>query len=617
MSRIQARGSAAADKYAARLRRTGWHLIALGLWAALAAGPAAWASGLPAFLLKADTARLAVEDKEDINPEMATVLGHSQAVHAADYMISSANPLATQAGAAILAEGGSATDAAIAAQMVLNLVEPQSSGIGGGAFLIAYDAAAQKVQAYDGRETAPEEARSNRFMQGGNAIPFWSAVNSGLSVGTPGLLRVLGLAHKAHGKLDWARLFEPAIALAEQGFAVSPRLHALLVENTDLRRQTASAAYFYDEKGRAWPVGHILKNPALAQVFRAVAEGGPDAFYQGAIARNLVEAVAGHPVPGDLSLKDLSGYEAKAREPLCAPYKVYVLCGMPPPSSGPLAVMQMMTILSHTPIATTPPGSLEAVHYFSEAGKLAFADRDVYVADPDFINVPINALLDARYLALRADLIMPRRTIGRAPPGDPIGMLVVRGQDASPELPSTTHIVAVDRDGGVMSMTSSIESAFGSKIFVDGYLLNNQLTDFSLSDVDAEYKPVANRLEPGKRPRSSMSPMLVLKDGKPYMAIGSPGGAAIINYVAKTLVGVLDWNLSLQDAIDLPNFGSRNRHTELEKNTDLRGIADELRAMGHEVREVDFPSGLQGIRLTPDGLEGAADPRREGLAAGG
>ncbi len=615
MSRVCAQGTGASR--ATGRRRIECPLIGAMVLAALLAWPGAWASGVPALLLKADASATAVQDKEDVNPEIATGVGRSQSTHAAHYMVSSANPLATQAGVDVLAEGGSAADAIIAAQMVLNLVEPQSSGIGGGGFIIGYDAVSGKVQAYDGRETAPGEARGKRFMQGGKAIPFEQAVNSGLSVGTPGLLRMLEQAHAEHGRLSWARLFEPAIALAEQGFAVSPRLHAMLVDNIDLRRQAAAAAYFYDDKGRAWPEGHILKNPALAQVLREVAESGPDAFYRGRIANNMVDAVASHIVPGDLGSQDLAGYHAKTREPVCAPYKVYVLCGAPPPSSGPLAVIQMLTILSHTPIADLLPDSAGAVHYFSEAGRLAFADRDVYVADPDFVNVPFQALLDPRYLELRADLIMPRRTIGRAPPGDPIGMLAVRGEDTSPEPPSTTHIVAVDRQGGVMSMTSSIESAFGSKIFVDGYLLNNQLTDFSLSDVDAEDKPVANRLEPGKRPRSSMSPMLVLKDGKPYMAIGSPGGAPIINYVAKVLVGVLDWNLSLQEAIDLPNFGSRNRYTDLEKDTSLRGIADELRAMGHEVREVDFPSGLQGVRLTPDGIEGGADPRREGLAAGG
>ncbi len=595
-------------------------LAAMGL-AAVRGGVAlvlAAASAWPVFAAaRVDAGQAApVQAKEDIQPEAGTGLAQRQLVRARDYMISSANPLASQAGARILDQGGSATDALIAAQMVLNLVEPQSSGIGGGAFIVRYDAKQGVVQSYDGRETAPAAARSDRFMKDGKAMPFWEAVNSGRSVGVPGVVAALGLMHQQHGRTSWASLFQPAIDLAEKGFAVSPRLHALLEDNQALRRQAAAAAYFYDARGEPWPVGHVLKNPAFVSLLRRIAQGGPRAFYEGAVARDIVDAVAAHAVPGDLSLADMSGYRAKARAPLCAPYKAYTLCGMPPPSSGPLAVIQMLEILSHTPIARLAPTSLEAVHYFSEAGKLAFADRDIYLADPDFIDVPVKGLLDKRYLTLRAGLIKPDATIGRAPAGDPVGLKAVRGQDDSPELPSTSHVVAVDRAGNVVSMTSSIETAFGSKIFVDGFLLNNQLTDFSLSNVDAQGKPVANRLEPLKRPRSSMAPMLVLKDGKPYMAIGSPGGAAIINYVAKTLLGVLDWGLDIQQAIDLPNYGSRNRFTELEKGR-LHDLAAPLRAMGHEVREVEFPSGLQGIVLTPDGLEGGADPRREGVAAGG
>ncbi|MCC2594914.1 gamma-glutamyltransferase [Pusillimonas sp. MFBS29] len=584
--------------------------------ALLCVWPAARGADIPALLLRGDPGQGGVLAKEDTQPEIATGRQRSQAAYAEHYMVSSANPLATGAGVDILAQGGSAADAIIAAQMVLTLVEPQSSGIGGGAFLVGYDAQTQKVQAYDGRETAPATARGNRFMLGGEAINFKSAVNSGLSVGTPGVLRMLEQIHNEHGKLPWAQLFEPAIHMAEHGFAVSPRLHHMLVDDVELRRQKASAAYFYDDKGQAWPVGHILKNPALAQTLRELAERGADAFYSGRIANDIVQAVAAHVVPGDLSMDDLAGYRALEREPLCAPYKVYVLCGAPPPSSGPLAIIQMLTMLSHTPIATLAPESAGAIHYFSEAGRLAFADRAMYVADPAFAKVPVEALLDPRYLSLRADLIMPKRSIGRAPAGDPLGMLAVLGADASPELPSTTHVVVVDSDGDVMSMTSSIESAFGSKIFVDGFLLNNQLTDFSLSDVDADDKPILNRVEPGKRPRSSMSPMLVLKDGKPYMALGSPGGASIVNYVAKVLLGVLDWDMSMQEAIDFPNFGSRNLYTDLEKSTSLRGVADELRMMGHEVRQIDFPSGVQAVRLLPGKLEGGADPRREGLAAG-
>ncbi len=554
---------------------------------------------------------------EDINPEAATGLLQHKVVRAAHFMVTSANPLASQAGLAIIKQGGNAVDALIATQWVLNLVEPQSSGLGGGAFIVSYDAHQKRVRAFDGRETAPAAARSDRFMRDHKAMPFWDAVNSGRSVGTPGVLRALALLHKEEGHLPWKVLFAPAIQLAEDGFDVSPRLHALLEQNTALRQQPAAAAYFYQADGHAWPVGHRLRNPALAGVLRKIAEQGPDAFYKGSVAQDIVDAIAHHPVPGDMTLADLAGYRAVERTPVCTPYKLYELCGMPPPSSGPLAVMQMLKILSRTPIDRYPVDSLMAVHYFSEAGKLAYADRDFYVADPDFVDVPVHAMLNAQYLGLRAGLIRSDRSIGVAPPGDPAHMRALLGRDDSPEIPSTTHVVVVDAQSNVVSMTSTIESAFGSKIFVDGFLLNNQLTDFSLSDVDAQGKPVANRVEPLKRPRSSMSPMIVLKDGKPFMAIGSPGGSAIINFVAKTLRGVLDRGLDIQHAIDLPNRGSRNRFTELEKGTDLHGLVAGLRAMGHQVREVDFPSGLQGVVLTKQGLEGGADSRREGEAVGG
>ena len=600
--------------------------VALGmlcLWAGIWAVAPAIALDLPAaasetsVLAEAPSPAVGGGAVEDINPESATTRVERAAVRAPNFMVTAANPLATQAGADILAKGGSAADAVIAAQLVLNVVEPQSSGIGGGAFIVAYDAAQQRMRAYDARETATAAARSNRFMRSNRPIPFEDAVNSGLSVGAPGLLHGLALMHEKQGKLPWEALFQPAIKVAEEGFAVSPRLHALLDENTALRDQPAAAAYFYDAQGHSWPTGYRLRNPALAQVFRSIAQDGVKAFYTGPVAQDMVNAVAGHSVPGDLTLADLAGYRAKERPPVCAPYYEFRLCGMPPPSSGPLAVIQMLTILTHTPITQLAPNSLESVHYFSEAGKLAYADRDFYVADPDFIDVPTAALMDPAYLALRAGLIKPDHSIGIAPPGDPVHDLATRGRDASPETPSTTHIAAVDAAGNVVSMTSSIESAFGSKIFVRGFLLNNQLTDFSLSDVDAHGKPVANRVEPLKRPRSSMSPMIVLKYDKPYMAVGAPGGSAIINYVAKTILGVLNWNLNIQEAIDLPNRGSRNRGTELEKGTGLHGLVPGLTALGHDVREVDFPSGVQGLVITPSGIEGGADPRREGLALGG
>jgi len=554
---------------------------------------------------------------EDIAPEAATTRSANELVRAPHFMVSTANPVASRVAVQVLDQGGSAADAAIAAQLVLNLVEPQSSGIGGGGFILAYDAEDEVLRVFDGRETAPADANPDRFMQGDQPMTFPEAVNSGLAVGTPGLLRALELLHAQLGELSWGRLFDPAIALARDGFEVSPRLHALIAKNPELREQPAAARYFFDERGRPWPVGYRLQNPELADVFGKIAREGADAFYEGELARDIVRAVARHPVPGDLSLDDLAGYRARERRPLCSVYRVYRLCGMPPPSSGPLAVMQMLGILSHTPIDQYPVDSAQAVHYFSEAGRLAYADRDAYVGDPAFVEVPVRAMLDPAYLGLRAGRIHPDRSMGRAPPGDPSNFNEMRGQGDAREIPSTTHIAVADAAGNVVSMTTSIESAFGSKIFVRGFLLNNQLTDFSFKPRDAAGHVVANRIEPLKRPRSSMAPMIVLKDDKPFMAIGSPGGSAIINYVAKTLRGVLDRGLNIQQAIDLPNRGSRNRYTEVEKGTPLEAIVPQLEAMGHPVRAVDFTSGLQGIVITPQGLQGGADPRREGLALGG
>ncbi|ASC63837.1 gamma-glutamyltransferase [Achromobacter denitrificans] len=584
--------------------RASRHAAAILLAAAMAAMPAAWARTPPAA--------------EDLNPEAASGTRARELARASHFMMVSANPLATRAGDEMLRRGGSVVDAAIATQLVLNLVEPQSSGIGGGAFMVLYSARGGRLRTYDSRETAPAAARPDRFLDAqGKPLPFAQSVNNGMSVGVPGLLRGLELAHKEHGVLPWADLFQPAIRLAEQGFAVSPRLHKLLAGNKALPQQAAAAAYFYGPGGEAWPVGHILKNPEFARTLRAVAEHGADAFYQGDIARDIVAAVHGHAVPGDLSLADLAGYRARTRPPVCGAYRGYRLCGMGPPSSGPLAVLQMLGELEQFPMGRYAPGSVEAVHYFSEAGRLAFADRDFYVADPSFVPVPVSALLNPAYLRARGALIRPDRSMKVALPGDPEGKLLSLGKDDALELPSTSHLVAVDREGNALSMTTTIESEFGSKIFVRGFLLNNEMTDFSSSFQDPEGRLVANRIEPGKRPRSAMAPMIVLRDDKPYLLVGSPGGSAIINYVAKTLVGVLDWGLDIQAAIDLPNMGSRNKETELEKGTPLEALAPALERMGHPVRITEFPSGIHGIVIGADGLQGGVDPRREGLAQGG
>ncbi len=532
-------------------------------------------------------------------------------------MVAAANPHAARAGTEILRAGGSALDAAIAVQMVLNLVEPQSSGLGGGAFLLHWNASQRKVSAYDGRETAPAAARPDRFLRpDGAPMGLGEAISSGRSVGVPGVLRMLELAHAKHGRLPWRRLFEPAIRLAETGFAVSPRLHRLIAADPLLGRFPAARAYFYLPDGKALPVGHRLRNSQLAAVLRRIAEEGPDAFYRGGIARDIVAAVANHPKPGDLTEEDLAGYRALERDAICGGYRARRVCGMPPPSSGGIAVLAILGVLEQFPISSTRPGSSHAVHLFSEAGRLAYADRDHYVGDPAFVQVPAAGLIEPDYLRERALLVKPERSMGQALPGRPAGAPVTLGTDATLESSGTSHLSVIDARGNAVAMTTTVESAFGSRILVHGFLLNNQLTDFSFVPEEGGRAP-ANRVEPGKRPRSAMSPTLVFApEGGLLMTLGSAGGSAIINYVAKALVGVLDGGLGPQQAIAAANMGSRNRETEIERGTALEGTAAALRAMGHPVEAVDMVSGTHAIVRTPRGLRGGADPRREGIALG-
>ncbi len=551
-------------------------------------------------------------------PEPASGFSPRHAAIAKRFMLAAAHPLAVAAGYAVLKRGGSAIDAAVAVQMVLNLVEPQSSGLGGGAFILHYSAAGGKLAVYDGRETAPAAARADRFIgAGGRPLRFLDAEVGGKSVGTPGVLRALELAHAKYGKLPWAELFQPAIRLATEGFPLSPRLHKLLAAVHLPGRNRAMRRMYYEDDDTPKPAGTLLKNSALADTLRKIAAGGADAFYQGEIARDIAGAVKSAPNPGDLSEEDLAHYRARQREPVCAPYRQWKVCGVPPPSSGGVAVLQVLGLLQKLAPQHLPSDPIRAAHLIAETERLAYADRDRYLADSDFVPVPVAGLLSPPYMAGRAALVRSDHALGHALPGTPPGApLAQLADDASPELPSTSDMSIVDAQGNAVAMTSSIEFAFGSQQMVRGFLLNNQLTDFSFV-AERDGKPVANRIEPGKRPRSAMAPTMVFdRDGKLVLVLGSAGGSAIINHVVKTLVAALDWKLDIQRAIALPNFGNRNGPTELELGTAAADWAEPLRALGHEVRMIDMTSGVHAIERAPGGWRGGADPRREGVARG-
>ena len=547
--------------------------------------------------------------------------------------VAAANPLATDAGHQVLRAGGSALDAAIAVQMVLGLVEPQSSGIGGGAFLLHFDG--QKVTAHDGRETAPAGARGDMFMEQGKPLPFPEAVQSGYSVGVPGAVRMLEAAHRQHGRLPWAQLLQPAIMLAEQGFRVSPRLHALLNADALLKKDLLALRFFYQADGQAWPVGHVLRNPEYAHVLRLIAAQGSRALHEGPVAQAMVSRTAQAPRPGTLNLQDLASYQPRMREALCfdhtAQQRAYRICGFPPPSSGQIAIGQILGMLGNTsaqgPELTAGLPSPDFLHRYTEASRLAFADRAQFVADPDFVPAPAGdwrSLLTPGYLRERSQLI-GNQAMKSAPAGQPAGKTTSFAPMPTQTEYGTSHISVVDAQGRAVAMTTTIEAAFGSRRMVTtdpsrpgGFLLNNELTDFSLAPTDPQGRPIANRVEPGKRPRSSMSPTLVFdkNSGQLLMSGGSPGGAAIIHYTAKLLTGTLHWGLNAQKAIDLPNFGSLGGPTLLEAQGFDSRTVDALKARGHEVREMEMTSGLQAIERTPSGWFGGADPRREGLVKG-
>jgi gamma-glutamyltranspeptidase / glutathione hydrolase len=571
------------------------------------------ATALIAFTLFAAEAQQLAPAPETATGRTARSLGE-----ATKYMVAAANPLAAEAGREMLRAGGSAVDAAIAVQLVLNLVEPQSSGIGGGAFMVHWDAGARALTTLDGRETAPAAASPERFIGlDGKPMKFIEAAVGGRSVGVPGTVRLLEAAHKRWGKLPWERVFEPAIRLAEDGFAVSPRLSGLLGKETALRQDARAKAYFYEADGCPKAVGTLLKSPDFAKTLRTLAERGANAFYNGAIAEEIVATVTGHPTnPGDMTLADLRAYAVVERTPVCGKYRVYTICGMGPPSSGAVAVQQILSVLETKDMSRLRPGP-EAAHWFSEAGRLAFADRALYLGDPGFVTVPVKGLTDPGYLKSRAALVSPDKSMRKGQPGDPPFQKSERLAPADSIENGTSHISAVDIEGNAVAMTTTIEDEFGARVMTKGgFLLNNELTDFNFSPTD-DGKPAANRIEAGKRPRSSMAPTIVFDAfGRLYAVIGSPGGSQIIVYVAKTLVAILDWKMDPQVAVDLPNFGSRNGPTELEAGTEAEGWKPALEAMGHEVRVMGMTSGIQAIVLTPTGFLGGADSRREGVAIG-
>lgn len=563
----------------------------------------------------------AQQASDTVAPEKATGTSSASRAEARDFMVAAANPLAAQAGRDILANGGNAIDAMVAVQAVLGLVEPQSSGLGGGAFLVYYDAAAKRLTTFDARETAPMEATPRLFLDdAGQPLKFMDAVVGGRSVGTPGTVRLLEDVQIRYGKQSWPALWKPAAKLARDGFEVSPRLASLIAAEGDaLKRYEGARSYFFDQAGAPLKAGHILKNPEYAKTIEAIATGGADAFYRGPIAEDIVKTVRGaRDNPGVLSQTDLALYHIKEREPVCFAYRALDICGMGPPSSGGIAIGQMLGMAENFDLKGLGPENVESWRIIGDAQRLAFADRERYVADTDFQPLPIKGLLEKTYLGERAKLLDGDKALAKeaVKAGEPEwDHAMLFGRDAAIELPSTSHFVIVDKEGNVVSMTTTIENGFGSRLMTHGFLLNNELTDFSFKTHDGAFA-IANRVEPGKRPRSSMAPTIVMKDGRPLLAIGSPGGSQIIGYVAQALIAYIDWGMPVEQIVAQPHLINRFGTYDIEAGTTAEKFAEPLKALGYEVKPGQMNSGLHAIEITGTGLVGSADPRREGVALG-
>ena len=551
-------------------------------------------------------------------------------------VVVAAHPLAVEAGQSVLRDGGNAMDAAVAVQMALNVVEPPESGIGGGAFLLYRDGVTGRLTVFDGRETAPASATAERFLVGNWPLPVWAAVPTGLSVGVPGMLAMMHQAHGEHGTRAWDELFEPAITLARDGFPMPVRLQRQIAADPSLW-------LFRDiRQGMAHPTRDdepFMQNPELAETLSDIARGGPDVFYRGDLTGEMVRAARGRwPGRSDLTAEDFDAYRPVVRDPVCRPYRGWTVCGIPAPSSGGITLLQILGILEHFDMQQFQPGDPAAIHLIAEASRLAFADREAWIGDPDFVEVPQEELLDRSYLSMRAKWVDTLRALEEVQPGLPAGAALNRpspgsGRDVAEEWsPSTqqettgtSHFSIVDRHGNAVAMTSSIEAPFGSRIMTGGFLLNNQLTDFTF-DAERNGFRSPNAVEPGKRPRSSMAPVMVFdEDGELRLILGSRGGSRIIGYVVKALIGVLDWQLSLDEAIAMPNFLHRGRHLEIEEGSAWEDRAGALRAMGHQVRVRPLESGLHGIewvvsdhsdardtldRVAPVSWRGSSDPRQ-------